>query len=74
MHFKIIDNVDGCKIQQCGYKSFRNLTRVNKDKTNLLMYVLQGFHRVWYQEIVKATGSGVLEDFTFKILEGSDQN
>ena len=39
MHFKIIDNVDGCKIQQCGYKSSRNLTRENKDKSNLLIYV-----------------------------------
>ena len=26
------------------------------------------------QGIVKATGSGVLEDLTFKISEGSDQN
>ena len=26
------------------------------------MYVSQGFHQVLYQGIVKATGSGVLED------------
>ena len=38
------------------------------------MYVYQGFHQVWYQGIVKATVSGVLEDLTFKISEGSDQN
>ena len=35
------------------------------------MYVL---HQVWYQGIVKATVSGVLEDLTLKISEGSDQN
>ena len=38
------------------------------------MYVAQVFHQVWYQVIVKATVSGVLEDLTFKISEGSDQN
>ena len=32
------------------------------------------FHQVWYQSILKATGSGVLEDLTFKISAGSDQN
>ena len=35
---------------------------------NLLQYdyyVHQGFHQVWYQSIVKATVSGVLEDLTF---------
>ena len=31
------------------------------------MYV-QGFHQVLYQGIVKATGSGVLEDLTFTLL------
>jgi hypothetical protein len=35
---------------------------------------MYGFHQVWYQGIVKATGSGVLEDLTFKISEGSDQS
>ena len=28
-------------------------------------YVFQGFHQVWYQGIVTATVSGVLEDLTF---------
>ena len=39
-----------------------------------IQYIGQGFHKVWYQDIVKATVSGVLEDLTFKISEGSDQN
>ena len=30
--------------------------------------------QVWYEGIVKATVFGVLEDLTFKISEGSDQN
>ena len=38
------------------------------------MYVLQGFHQVWYQGIVKATVFGVFEDFKLNISEGSDQN
>ena len=33
----------------------------------------QGFHQVWYQGSVKATVSGVLENLTFKISEGSDK-
>ena len=37
-------------------------------------YLNQGLHQVWYQGILKATVSGVLEDLTFKISEGSDQN
>ena len=41
---------------------------------DLMIGVMYGFHQVWYQGIVKATGSGVLEDLTFKISEGSDQN
>ena len=32
------------------------------------------FHQVWYRGIVRATVSGVLEDLTFYISEGSDQN
>ena len=38
------------------------------------MYTLgdSGFFRL--QGIVKATGSGVIEDLKFKISEGSDQN
>ena len=32
------------------------------------MYLYYGFHQVWYQGIVKATGFGVLEDLPFKIL------
>ena len=43
-------------------------------KLDDLEYLGQGFHQVWYQGIVKATGSGALEDLTFKISEGSDQN
>ena len=35
-------------------------------------FIGQGFHQVWYQDIVKATGSAVLEDLTFKISESSD--
>ena len=35
---------------------------------------LLGFHQVWYQGIVKATVSGVLEDLALKVSEGSDQN
>ena len=31
-------------------------------------------HQVWDQGIVEATVFGVLEDLTFKIAEGSDQN
>ena len=47
--------------------SFYNLLQYN-------YYVHQGFHQVWYQSIMKATVSGVLEDLTFKISEDSDQN
>ena len=38
-----------------------------------MVYHHQGFHQVWYQGI-EATVSVVLEDLTFKISEGSDQN
>ena len=38
------------------------------------MYIHYGFHQVWYQGGVKAKVSGVVEDLTFKISEGSDQN
>ena len=51
----------------------RNL-EVQKDLYELCMDVCQGFHQVWYQGIVKATGSGVLEEITLKISEGTDQN
>jgi hypothetical protein len=37
-------------------------------------HVHLGFYQVWYQGIVTATVSGVLEDLTFKISEGSDQD
>ena len=58
------------------------LARANLNKSENLVtnttaaskYVLQGFHQVWYQGIVKATVSGVCEDLKFKISEGSDQN
>ena len=30
--------------------------------------------KVWYQGILKATVSGVVEDLKFKISEGLDQN
>ena len=33
------------------------------------MYLHYGFHQVWYQGIVRATGSGVLEDLTATTLE-----
>ena len=38
------------------------------------MICVLGFHQVWCQGIVKATVFGVLDDLTFKISEGSDQN
>ena len=37
------------------------------------MICVLGFHQVWCQGIVKATVSGVLENLTFKISEGSDK-
>jgi hypothetical protein len=36
--------------------------------------VIQDFSDCRYQDIVKATISGVFEDLKFKISEGSDQN
>ena len=42
--------------------------------TTLGEHIYQRFHQVWYQGGVKATVSGVVEDFKFKISEGSDQN
>ena len=36
---------------------------------NARMYLHYGFHQVWYQGIVRATGSGVLEDLTATTLE-----
>ena len=30
-----------------------------------IVCTIQGFHQVWYQGIVKATGFGVLEDLMF---------
>ena len=49
-------------------------TKYLKNYFGYLGHIYQGFHQVWYQGIVKATVSGVLEDLTFKISEGSDQN
>ena len=58
------------------------LARANLNKSENLVtnttaaskYVLQGFHQVWYQGIVKATVSGVFEDLKKKISEGLDQD
>ena len=39
------------------------------------LFVIIMYVPVWYQDIVKGAGFGVLlEDLTFKISEGSDQN
>ena len=42
--------------------------------SNTYVVCTLGFHQVWYQGIVKASVCGVLEDLTFKISEGSNQN
>ena len=38
-----------------------------------MKYVQYGVSKVWYQDILKDTVSGVFEDLKFKISEDSDQ-
>ena len=45
-----------------------------EDITKGTVYIILGFHQVWYQGGVKARVSGVVENLKFKISEGSDQN
>ena len=52
-------------------KGFDSSCVQQKIKANVCMYVRQGFHQVWYQDIVKATVAGEFEDLKFKISEGS---